>query len=108
MLIHNIITTFSPLGFIKLHLKFCRSWFSLLSLLGLQSTRYNYSSDEKFAIVEVIAMIKGLQLLMARMESVFLDAIRRHIYAALQDFVQLGLRDPLRKAIRKKNDVIKV
>lgn len=74
----------------------------------LQSTRYNYSSDEKFAIVEVIAMIKGLQLLMARMESVFLDAIRRHIYAALQDFVQLGLRDPLRKAIRKKNDVIKV
>ncbi|XP_061164414.1 cytoplasmic FMR1-interacting protein-like [Saccostrea echinata] len=73
-----------------------------------RSTRYNYSSDEKFAIVEVIAMIKGLQLLMARMESVFLDAIRRHIYAALQDFVQLGLRDPLRKAIRKKNDVIKV
>lgn len=78
------------------------------SVLFLQSTRYNYSSDEKFAIVEVIAMIKGLQLLMARMESVFLDAIRRHIYAALQDFVQLGLRDPLRKAIRKKNDVIKV
>ncbi|KAJ8297562.1 hypothetical protein KUTeg_024093 [Tegillarca granosa] len=72
------------------------------------STRYNYSSDEKFAIIEVIAMIKGLQLLMARMESVFMDAIRRHIYAELQDFVQLFLRDPLRKAIKKKSDVIKV
>ena len=74
----------------------------------LQSTRYNYSSAEKFAIIEVIAMIKGLQLLMLRMESVFMDAIRRHIYAELQDFVQLVLRDPIRKAIKKKNDVIKV
>ena len=53
-------------------------------------------------------MIKGLQLLMLRMESVFMDAIRRHIYAELQDFVQLVLRDPVRKAIKKKNDVIKV
>ncbi|WAQ99149.1 CYFIP-like protein [Mya arenaria] len=73
-----------------------------------RSTRYNYSSAEKFAIIEVIAMIKGLQLLMLRMESVFMDAIRRHIYAELQDFVQLVLRDPVRKAIKKKNDVIKV
>lgn len=74
----------------------------------LQATRYNYSKDEKFALIEVIAMIKGLQLLMSRMESVFMDAIRRHIYAQLQDFVQLFLREPLRKAIKKKNDIIKV
>ncbi|KAL3880811.1 hypothetical protein ACJMK2_033018 [Sinanodonta woodiana] len=73
-----------------------------------RSTRYNYNSDEKFALVEVIAMVKGLQVLMARMESVFMDAIRRHIYAELQDFVQLIVRDPLRKAIKRKNDVIKV
>lgn len=73
-----------------------------------RSIRYNYNSDEKFAIIEVIAMIKGLQLLMARMETVFMDAIRRHIYAELQDFVQLILRDPLRKSIKKKSDVIKV
>ena len=73
-----------------------------------RSTRYNYSSDEKFAIIEVIAMIKGLQLLMARMESVFLDAIRRHIYADIQKFVQITVRDPLRKSVKKKHDVIKV
>ncbi|XP_076117302.1 cytoplasmic FMR1-interacting protein-like isoform X4 [Mytilus galloprovincialis] len=73
-----------------------------------RSTRYNYSSDEKFAIIEVIAMIKGLQLLMARMESVFLDAIRRNIYAEIQKFVQITVREPLRKSVRKKNDVIKV
>lgn len=52
-------------------------------------------------------MIKGLQVLMARMETVFTDAIRRNIYAELQDFVQLALREPLRKAIKNKKDLIR-
>ncbi|KAI5738893.1 hypothetical protein M8J77_012386 [Diaphorina citri] len=72
-----------------------------------RATRYNYSDEEKFALIEVIAMIKGLQVLMARMESVFTDAIRRNIYAELQDFVQLVLREPLRKAIKNKKDLIR-
>merc|ERR1719158_668712 len=72
-----------------------------------RATRYNYSSDEKFALIEVIAMIKGLQVLMARMETVFTDSIRRSIYAELQDFVQLELRDPLRKATKAKKDLIR-
>lgn len=72
-----------------------------------RATRYNYTDEEKFALIEVIAMIKGLQVLMARMETVFTDAIRRNIYAELQDFVQLILRDPLRKAIKNKKDLIR-
>ena len=31
-------------------------------------------------MIEIIAMIKGLQVLMARMETVFTDAIRRNVY----------------------------
>jgi cytoplasmic FMR1 interacting protein len=76
-------------------------------LHSLQATRYNYTDEEKFALIEVIAMIKGLQVLMARMETVFADAIRRSIYAELQDFVQLLLREPLRKAIKNKKDLIR-
>ncbi|KAJ0184305.1 hypothetical protein K1T71_000728 [Dendrolimus kikuchii] len=72
-----------------------------------RATRYNYTSEEKFAMIEVIAMIKGLQVLMARMETVFSDAARRSIYAELQDFVQLVLREPLRKAIKNKKDLIR-
>jgi cytoplasmic FMR1 interacting protein len=53
-------------------------------------------------------MIKGLQVLMARMETVFSDAIRRHLYAETQTFVQITLRDPLRKAIKKKMDLIRI
>lgn len=52
-------------------------------------------------------MIKGLQVLMSRMETVFTDAIRRNIYAELQDFVQKILREPLRKAVKNKKDLIR-
>lgn len=55
---------------------------------------------------QVMAMIKGLQVLMGRMESVFNHAIRHTIYSALQDFAQVTLRDPLRQAIKKKKNVI--
>lgn len=100
-----------------------------------RATRYNYTCEEKFALVEVsphfchmcvykkknelckvsnvmmpprqvMAMIKGLQVLMGRMESVFNHAIRHTIYSALQDFAQVTLRDPLRQAIKKKKNVI--
>ena len=58
-----------------------------------QATRYNYSSEEKYALVEVIGMIKGLSLLMHRMERHFSFGIRRHIYHVVQHFVQV--REPL-------------
>ena len=44
---------------------------------------------------------------MARMETVFTDAIRRNVYQELQDFVQLQLREPLRKSIKNKKDLIR-
>lgn len=72
-----------------------------------RATRYNYTDEEKFALIEVIAMIKGLQVLMARIETVLCEAIRRSIYADLQDFVQLMLREPLRKAVKNKKDLIR-
>ncbi len=72
-----------------------------------RATRYNYSDEEKYALIELIAMVKGLQVLMNRMETVFTDAIRRAIYADLQDFVQITLREPLRKAVKNKKDVVR-
>ena len=52
-------------------------------------------------------MIKSLQLLMGKMDVIFSEAIRRHIYAVLQDFVQLTLREPLRKMVKHKKDLVK-
>jgi cytoplasmic FMR1 interacting protein len=58
-------------------------------------------------LIEVIAMIKGLQLLMHRMEAVFMEAISRNIFTELQSFVQVTLRDPLRKAVKKQKEVVR-
>ena len=58
-------------------------------------------------MVKLIKVIKGLQVLMGRMETVFTDAIRRHVYAELQEFVQVTLREPLRKAVKNKKDLIR-
>lgn len=73
-----------------------------------RATRYNYTDEEKSALVEVLSMIKGVQVLMARLETAFSDAISRHLYAELQDFVQLVLREPLRKAIKNKKDLTRI
>uniref|UniRef100_A0A1I7YB62 Cytoplasmic FMR1-interacting protein n=1 Tax=Steinernema glaseri TaxID=37863 RepID=A0A1I7YB62_9BILA len=71
-----------------------------------RATRYNYSAAEKAALIEVISMIKGLQKLLKRMEADFTQAIRKHIYAELQDFVRNTLREPLQKAMKNKKDVL--
>lgn len=65
-----------------------------------------FAPVKRGAALQVMAMIKGLQVLMGRMESVFNHAIRHTIYSALQDFAQVTLRDPLRQAIKKKKNVI--
>ncbi|XP_066917897.1 cytoplasmic FMR1-interacting protein 2-like isoform X2 [Clytia hemisphaerica] len=65
-----------------------------------RATRYNYDSNEKYALVQVIAMIKGVTGAMRRLEAVFSSAIRYYIHAELQEFVQITMREPLRKATK--------
>ncbi|KAI1717201.1 cytoplasmic fragile-X interacting family domain-containing protein [Ditylenchus destructor] len=71
-----------------------------------RATKYNYSPAEKSAIIEVISMIKDVQALIGKMEAEFSVAIRRHIYAELQDFVQLTIKEPLGKAMKSKKDFL--
>ncbi|CAD5220900.1 unnamed protein product [Bursaphelenchus okinawaensis] len=71
-----------------------------------KATTYNYSLEEKAAVVEMIAMIKGVQMQLGRLESAASTSIRKHIYAELQDFVQVTLREPLHKAVKHKKDMV--
>ncbi|KAK3576874.1 hypothetical protein CHS0354_012929 [Potamilus streckersoni] len=73
-----------------------------------RSTKYNYSNEEKFALVEVIAMVKGLQVKMSRMESMLTDAIHSHMYAELQNLVQIELREPLRRSVKNNKTINKM
>ena len=47
-------------------------------------------------------MIKGLYGQMSRLEPVFSEAIRHSVHNEMQDFIQIGLREPLRKAVKSK------
>ena len=47
-------------------------------------------------------MIKGLSLLMHRMEHHLSAGIRHHVYLLVQRFVQVSMRDSIRKAVKGK------
>lgn len=79
----------------------------LMAFFSWQATRYNYSSEEKLCMVEVISMIKAVQEVMLGMVSLFLHSVHAEIYRQLQDFVQIQLREPLRKSIKHKKTTIK-
>lgn len=64
--------------------------------------RFNYNPDQKFALIEVIAMIKGLAHVMLREEGRLSLIIRNYIHDEVQDFIQRGLREIIRQASKKK------
>ncbi|GMT25093.1 hypothetical protein PFISCL1PPCAC_16390 [Pristionchus fissidentatus] len=71
-----------------------------------RATKYNYSPEEKSALVEMVSMIKAVQAFITRIEPTLSHAIRRNVYAELQDFVQNGLSDPILKATKGKKDIL--
>ncbi|KAG5449213.1 Cytoplasmic FMR1-interacting protein [Clonorchis sinensis] len=70
-----------------------------------KATKYNYSSDERFAMVEVISMIKSVQAQLLRLETYYSEAIRRSVYRDLQTIVVGQLSGPLSKAQKKKDRI---
>lgn len=71
-----------------------------------RATRYNYSAAEKSALIQTIAMVKGLQALLFKIEPELSAAIRRYVYTELQEFVQKTIAHPLEKAIKNKKDLL--
>lgn len=57
-------------------------------------------------LIQVISMIKGLSGALSRLESVFASAIRHFIHAELQEFIQITMREPLRKAAKNSKKTL--
>jgi cytoplasmic FMR1 interacting protein len=64
--------------------------------------RFNYSSEEMSALLDVIGMIKGLGSLMMRSELLCVPLVRRYIHDEVQVFLQQEVARPLRKAHKRK------
>ncbi|CAB3409696.1 unnamed protein product [Caenorhabditis bovis] len=71
-----------------------------------RATRYNYSPAEKTAIIQIIAMIKGLQSLLGKQDIEMSCAIRKCVYIELQSFGQHVVVDLLQKAVKNKKDLL--
>lgn len=72
----------------------------------LQATRYNYNSEERFAMIEIISMIKSVQTQLLRLEACYSEAIGRSVYRELQAIVVGQLSAPLLKAQKKKERIM--
>jgi len=67
-----------------------------------KACRYNYTAEEKTALIELIAMIKDVSRMLWQMQSTLSEAIHRDMHDELQMFVQIDLRDALRYTVKKK------
>ncbi|WCJ43715.1 transcription activators [Euphorbia peplus] len=70
--------------------------------------RYNYSAEERKALVELISYIKNIGSMMHRWETLVADSLWETIHAEVQDFVQNTLAAMLRTTFRKKKDLSRI
>ncbi|CAI2731058.1 unnamed protein product [Schistosoma spindalis] len=71
-----------------------------------KATRYNYNAEERFAMIEIISMIKSVQTQLLRLEACYSEAIGRSVYRELQAIVVGQLSAPLLKAQKKKERIM--
>ncbi|PKI38715.1 hypothetical protein CRG98_040893 [Punica granatum] len=67
--------------------------------------RYNYSTEERKALVELVSYIKSIGSMMQRCDTLVADALWETIHAEVQDFVQNTLATMLKTTFRKKKDL---
>eukprot|EP00039_Didymoeca_costata_P002102 m.57505 g.57505 ORF g.57505 m.57505 type:complete len:1269 (-) comp11113_c1_seq1:133-3939(-) len=67
-----------------------------------KAAKYNYTNQEKTALIELIAMIKDVSRILWQMKIPLGDAVRRDMHRDVQEFVQVTIRDALRHAAKKK------
>ncbi|KAF8039269.1 hypothetical protein BT93_B1717 [Corymbia citriodora subsp. variegata] len=70
--------------------------------------RYNYSAEERKALVELVSYIKSTVAMMQRCDTLVADALWETIHAEVQDFVQNTLATMLRTTFRKKKDLSRI
>ncbi|CAN1233835.1 Protein PIR [Linum perenne] len=70
--------------------------------------RYNYTAEERKALVELVSYIKSVGSMMHRCDTLVSDALWETIHAEVQDFVQNILATMLKTTFRKKKDLSRI
>lgn len=69
--------------------------------------KYNYTAEEKAALVDTIAMIKGLEKLMMKHTGTLIPLIKGQIHHDLQVFIQHTIANMLFNTKKKKRGIHK-
>ncbi|XP_074307970.1 protein PIR isoform X2 [Silene latifolia] len=70
--------------------------------------RYNYNTEERRALVELIGYVKSIGSMMQKYDTLVADALWETIHAEVQDFVQNTLATMLRTSFRRKKDLSRI
>lgn len=70
--------------------------------------RYNYTAEERRALLELIGYIKSIGLMMQHCDTLVSEALWETIHMEVQDFVQDKLDTMLRTTFRKKKDLSRI
>ncbi|XP_073001256.1 protein PIR isoform X2 [Typha latifolia] len=70
--------------------------------------RYNYTAEERKALIELVSYIKSIGLMMQRCDTLVADALWETIHVEVQDFVQDKLDTMLRTTFRKKKELSRI
>ncbi|XP_026433653.1 protein PIR-like isoform X1 [Papaver somniferum] len=70
--------------------------------------RWNYTSEERKALVELLSYIKSIGSMMQRCDTLLADALLETVHAEVQDFVQNKLATMLKTTFRKKKDLSRI
>ncbi|KAG8073434.1 hypothetical protein GUJ93_ZPchr0006g43364 [Zizania palustris] len=70
--------------------------------------RWNYTAEERRALLELIGYIKSIGLMMQRCDTLVSEALWETIHIEVQDFVQDKLDTMLRTTFRKKKDLSRI
>ncbi|KAL6902344.1 hypothetical protein ACP4OV_005220 [Aristida adscensionis] len=70
--------------------------------------RWNYTPEERRALLELIGYIKSIGLMMQRCDTLVSEALWETIHMEVQDFVQDKLDTMLRTTFRKKKDLSRI
>ncbi|TPX53931.1 hypothetical protein PhCBS80983_g06110 [Powellomyces hirtus] len=66
------------------------------------AVRFNYTAEEKRALIEYIAMIKNLSAMLLTLDRTILIAINHHIFHEIQNFLRDKVSDFASHALKKK------
>ncbi|KAJ3091316.1 Cytoplasmic FMR1-interacting protein 2, partial [Quaeritorhiza haematococci] len=69
------------------------------------AVRYNCSKEERKAMVECIVIVKNLARVLGSLDIKHHEAINAHMYAELQNFMQVNMADYIGHATKKKRAV---